>query len=178
MQDRSSGGRNNTADGWGWWRTAYRALGLFIILAYGYRAVTYFLVDLPRYNARSAAAQQNGQFLASYNTRRTGDVITISGTAVPLSYPGTKAPKAFARIDLSGMAFTVALSGNRAPICTGDFVAASGTYHYDPQGGTLWISDPANISREFRGYIFRLDFLMLAFDSNWCGFPGMPINDY
>jgi hypothetical protein len=103
-------------------------------------------------------------------------VITIAGTAVPLSYPGTRSPKAFARIDLSGVAFTVELSGARAPLCTGDFVAASGTYHYDSKGGTLWISDPSNVSREFSGYIFRLDLLILALDPNWCGFPGMPIN--
>ncbi len=148
-----------------------------MVLACGYRGLSYLLVDLPRYNARSAAARQNHQFLASYNMRRTGDVITIVGTAVPLSYPGTRSPKAFARIDLSDVTFTVALSGARTPVCTGDFVAASGTYQYDPQGGTLWISDASNVSREFSGYIFNLDFVMLAIDPNWCGFSGMPINN-
>lgn len=177
MQDRSAAGRNNPSGGSGWWRTSNRALGVLLVLAYVYKAFSYLLVDMPRYNARSVAAHQNHQFLASYNMRRNGDVITIAGTAVPLSYPGTRSPKAFARVDLSNVALTVALSGARAPLCTGDFVAASGTYHYDPEGGTLWISDPSNVSREFSGYIFKLDFLMLAFDPNWCGFPGMPINN-
>jgi hypothetical protein len=136
----------------------------------------YFLADVQRYNARAAAAQQNGQFVASYNGRRSGDVITIVGEAVPLSDPGTKAPKAFIRIDLDDVAVSVALSGSRAPVCIGDDVAASGTYHYDPQGGVLFISDPSNVSRRFRGYLFRLYLLILAFDPNWCGFPGMPIN--
>ena len=140
-----------------------------------YRTAQYFVFDVPRYNARSEAAQENRQFLTPYNLRRSGDVITIVGTAVLKPDLGTKRSPAFA-VNLDGLPLTVTLSGAHAHICLGDRIAASGTYHYNRQGGTLWISDSSNVSREFKGYVYRLDFLILAFDPNWCGFPGMPIN--
>lgn len=174
LQDRNPAEHQDAPRRWGWWRPALSALGLLLVLGYGYGAVKYFLVDVPGFNARSSAAQQNEQFLASYNMRRTGDIVTIVGKAVPLSYSGTRAPKAFARIDLDDLALTVAISGTQAPICVGDFVAASGRYQYDPQGGTLWISDPENVSRELGSPSSKLDFFLLVFDPNWCGFGGTP----
>jgi hypothetical protein len=68
-------------------------LGIFFTLTALYRGSMYVFVDVPRYTARTAAARQNSQLLASYNEHRTGDIITIVGKAVPISDPSTKAQR-------------------------------------------------------------------------------------
>lgn len=135
-----------------------------------------YIYEMTRYNARAAAAHQNEQFLTAYNTRRSGDVITIVGRAVGPSNRRYGAQDQFAWLELQGIDKTVILSGARVSLCDGNDVAASGTYVYDPQGGTLVVSDKKNIDWQFSGYAFRLDLLIWSFYPRWCGFRGMPIN--
>jgi hypothetical protein len=164
-----------TGPGWRYAAAALSAISALIITTCVWRASKYYFVDVPHYDARAREAQQNAQFLTSHNMRRTGDIITIVGTAAPFASPATNRG-AFAQVELDDVPFTVTLSGSRAPICAGDRIAASGTYHYGAEGGVLWTADSSNVSRKFHDYVSRLDFVFLAIDPSWCGFPGFPIN--
>ena len=156
-------------------KVAARVLGL-ALLAFLLYANVEFLLQSAQYDRRAAAAQNNVQFVAAYNMRRSGDIITIVGRAMPVRPSERLASDQYAWLAMdNGM--LVGLEGAAASFCNGDDIVASGTYRYDASGGALVIADSANVTATFHRYADRVDRAIRALDPSWCGFYGLPVNN-
>lgn len=158
--------------GWIHWA---RLAGIAVVVALFAGYAGYFH-ELWRYSTRSSAAHDNTQFIAAWNMRRSGDIITVSGTVSSTDPSVRRAPGQYAWVELGGIGKTVALAGVIAPFCDGDDIAVSGTYRYDSSGGVILVTDPQNVATDFHGYASKLDRAIRGYNPSWCGFPGMPVN--
>jgi hypothetical protein len=167
---------NNVPEPWSRWKNSRWAVWLSLVFAVaGVYSAALLLYEAARYDAKASAAHNNEQFLVAYNERHSGDIVTIVGKSLSLSDRQARRGK-FALVQLDGVDKIVALSDTAIPLCIGDRVAASGSYNYDPQGGTIFISDTRNISKQFGSVASQLDRVIWAFYPAWCGFPGDPIS--
>lgn len=158
-----------------WKYSGWAACFALLFVIAGVYGAARFLYEDARYEAKASAAHNNEQFLMAYNERHSGEIVTIVGKSLSRSSRQQHIGR-FASVQLDGTGKTVFLSGMAIPLCIGDDVAASGSYSYDPQGGTIFISDTRNIAKRFSGYAGRFDRMIWAFYPPWCGFPEMPIN--
>jgi hypothetical protein len=119
------------------------------------------------YDEHAPAAHGNRDYQNLYESRRSGVVVTVVGTANSNSVVDRDGSEMLGLNlhDLKGSA-TVDITGTPFGACNGDYVVATGTYHYTALGGWIEVAKPEDVFVTSYG---RSRFGHVVIFPMWCG---------